>query len=247
MKNCPRMKSWLFRALFVLMLPGAANGAVSCPVPEEFQLHDLALPATAGAIAGQKPVRIVAFGASSTAGAAAGDPLQTYPARLQARLAAIFPKAAIEVVNAGASREDASQMLRRLDRDVLARQPALVIWEVGTNDAARGRDIDSFAGDLANGIERLRAAQADVILMDMQYAPSTASIINFDPYLDVLRQIADLNDVAVFRRYDIMRAWGEAGVFAYDVTGAQKQTATARAVYDCLAAGLAGGIAAAVK
>lgn len=234
-------------ALPVLGLLVGAAAPDACPVPDELALHGLALPAAAEALARGKPLRIIAFGSGSTLGQAAGDPTRTYPARLQARLAARLPKAAIEVVDAGVPRQDAAQMLERLDHDVIERHPALVVWEVGTNDATREREPDDFANDLEDGIARLQAAHIDVILMDMQYAPSTATIINFDPYLDALHQAADIDEVPVFRRYDIMRTWSEQGVFRFDSVAPAERLATARAVYDCEAALLAQAIAEAVQ
>ena len=242
------MMRWLLPALLLLLIhPAFATPGSQCPVPEALQLHQLQLPETARALAENKPVRIVAFGSSSTLGRAAGDPSLTYPGRLQARLSALLPKAMIEVINAGASREDSGQMLQRLDQAVLARRPSLVIWEAGTNDATRGRETDTFATNIMDGITRLRAAHIDVILMDMQYAPGTAALIDFEPYVDVLHQVADISDVGLLRRYEIMRDWNDQQVFDYDADTPQEQTKTARMVYDCLAAELASGIAEAVK
>ena len=122
-----------------------------------------------------------------------------------------------------------------------------MIWEVGTNDASRSRDVDDFTSDLEDGIARLQAAHIDVILMDMQYAPSTASIIDFNPYIDALNGAAMVDEVPVFRRYDIMRSWSEQGVFAYDAADAAGRTTLARGVYDCLAAALAADLVTVAK
>ena len=51
------------------------------------------------------------------------------------------------------------------------------------------------------------------MLIDMQYNSGTASVINFEPYLDALHRAADLHDVYLFRRFDIMRYWSDEGMF----------------------------------
>lgn len=64
------------------------------------------------------PVKIVAFGSSSTAGAGATTPENNYPNRLAAELKERFPGVPVQVINRGVGGEDAREMLARLDRDV---------------------------------------------------------------------------------------------------------------------------------
>src|SRR5882757_882951 len=69
------------------------------------------------------PIKIVAFGSSSTAGAGASSPDTAYPARLAVELRTLLPGHAITVVNRGISGEEVVDMLKRLDTDVLAEKP----------------------------------------------------------------------------------------------------------------------------
>ncbi len=237
----------MIAAIIALLAASGSKAAPSCPIPLDLMIDDAELPATKATQTNHQKLRIVAFGAGSTLGQAAEDPALTYPARLQARLQAVLgSNPGVEVLNKGVPRDDLQQMLTRLSRDVIDQHPALVIWDVGTNDAAAGRDLDSFAADLESGIIRLKAAGIDVILMDMQYAPTTASIINFDPYLETLDRVADLDDVTNFHRFAIMREWSDDGVFSYNKTLPDERRELAREVYDCLAAGLSDGIATAI-
>jgi hypothetical protein len=151
------------------------------------------------------------------------------------------------VLNKGKAHESTAEMAKRIAHDVVAEHPALVIWEAGTVDAARGLDVESFGQALDEGLDALRAAGIDIIVMDMQYGPSTASIIDFGPYIDALRAVAERASVPVFDRYEVMHDWSDNGVFAYDETAPAARMATVRKVYDCLAAGLADGIAPALK
>jgi hypothetical protein len=83
-----------------------------------------------------------------------------------------------------------------------------------------------------------------VMLVDMQFSRATSSVINFERYLNALRRTADVNDVFVFRRYDIMKYWSENGVFHFDEMprGGSERAEMATRVYDCIAHRLAEAI-----
>jgi acyl-CoA thioesterase I len=241
--------SWRSLTLAPLLAVWAVSAAAepACPIPPELALDIPALPASKAVLARHEPLKIVALGSAPTEGSAAGDPQLTYPARLQAHLAGALPGRDITVLNKGVAHQTTAQMITRIARDVLPEHPTLVIWDAGTVDAARGLDVESFSETLDDGFDKLKAAGIDIIVMDMQYAPSTVSLIDFGPYIDALRAVAERNGVPVFNRFEVMHDWGENGLFSYDETAPDARTATARRVYDCLAAGLADGIAAALK
>jgi lysophospholipase L1-like esterase len=238
------------RALLVLLgaLAAAAPPATAtapddnCAVPTEFIKDDPKLPVTGERLRDGKPLRIVAIGGSSTAGAAAGATDKGWPKRLEETLAKRFPKAAVTVVNKGVPRQTAHEMVDRFDRDVFPEQPVLVIWETGTTDAVRGIDVDEFSTTLQAGIDKLRQHNVETMLVDMQFSRATSSVINFERYLDALRRIADVNDIFVFKRYEVMRYWVEHGVFNFeDVPPAARAELAAR-VYQCLGYRLADAI-----
>jgi hypothetical protein len=96
-------------------------------------------------------------------------------------------------------------MLERFPSDVIAEDPVLVIWETGTTDAVRGVGVDDFAATLQAGIDELKAHSIDIMLVDMQFSHSTATVIDFAGYLNTLRRVGDVNDVNVFPRFEMMR------------------------------------------
>jgi lysophospholipase L1-like esterase len=158
------------------------------------------------------PVKIVAFGSSSTAGAGASTPADNYPNRLAAELSERFPGTQVQVVNRGVGGEDAREMLARLDRDVRDEQPDLVLWQVGTNALLREDGIALEAGKIREGIARIRATGADVVLIDPQYAPKVLKDPDAEPMVALLSLIAADKDIPVFHRFALMRQWRERGV-----------------------------------
>jgi acyl-CoA thioesterase I len=158
------------------------------------------------------PVKIVAFGSSSTAGAGATTPENNYPNRLAAELKERFPGVPVQVINRGVGGEDAREMLARLDRDVRDERPDLVLWQVGTNALLREDGISLEAGMIREGLARMRATGADVVLIDPQYAPKVLKDPDAEPMVALLSLIAADNGVPVFQRFALMRRWRERGV-----------------------------------
>ena len=169
-----------------------------------------ALPHVARKVSQSLPVRIVAFGSSSTEGVGASSPAAAYPARLQALLRAALP-VQVEVVNAGVGGEDADDMLRRIP-SVVARRPDLVIWQTGSNDPLRGVPLGRFDRETRDGIATLRGAGTDVMLMEPQDCDVLHAHAGSLAYRDQLRRIAGQMRVPLVRRYDLMQAWLNEGL-----------------------------------
>jgi acyl-CoA thioesterase-1 len=222
--------------------PAIAGASPDCAVPAALMEDGARLPHLRARLAARRPVAIVAIGGASTAGKAAGSPDLAYPRRLQEALARRYPARAITVLNKGAPRQSAQDMLARFPRDVLAAHPALVIWEVGITDAVRGTDIDDFAAALQAGVDRLEARGIDVMLVDMQFSRNVTAIIDFDDYLNALRRTAEINGLYVFPRFEMMRYWSERGVFDFESAAPAERARLAASVYRCLGDRLADAI-----
>lgn len=214
-----------------------------CPVPERFYDSEPPLPQTATALARGQPVFIVVIGGASTLGHAAGSLELAWPARLAVALTSRFPAARVKVDNRAVARQTAQEMASRLDREVVAVQPTLVIWETGTTDAVDGTDLDEFRQTMQDGLDRLRASGIEVVLMDMQFARQTHAVINFDRYESVLREVTDANDVPLFRRHDIMYHWAESGLFDLMTGDQDKLHLVASRLYDCIGRAMADFVA----
>ncbi|MCP3386898.1 SGNH/GDSL hydrolase family protein [Bradyrhizobium sp. CCGUVB4N] len=169
------------------------------------------LPHVASKLIAGKPVVIVAFGSSSTAGYGASSPDFNYPNRLAAQLRRQYPTADITVINAGIGGEDAPEMMKRLQKEVIDVHPDLVIWQVGTNAVLRDLDPGDTAKMVEDGVTRIQAAgDADVVLVDPQYSPRvTERPERASRMVKLLGKVAELRHVGIFPRFEVMRDWHE--------------------------------------
>jgi lysophospholipase L1-like esterase len=221
--------------LAFLPAPRAASGnEAACPTPEGFGVSEVALPKTAKALASGSNVVIVALGGSSTLGSAAGGANLSWPSRLATVLTNRFPTARVKVVNLAMPRQTARDAVARLDREALPLRPTLLIWETGTVEAVRGTDVDDFRETVQDGIDLLKAAGTEVVLMNAQFSRDTDVIIHFAPYLAALRELADANDVPVFNRYGLMRYWAESSVLDLRTKDSEERRRLATRLYKCL-------------
>ena len=75
------------------------------------------------------------------------------------------------MLNRGVNGEETEQMMARFETDVIAAHPDLVLWQVGTNSVLRDHPLRTHSVLLHEGIAQLKQAGADVVLIDMQFAP----------------------------------------------------------------------------
>jgi len=168
------------------------------------------LPHVASKLASGGPVVIVAFGSSSTAGYGVTSPEFTYPNRLAKQLRRQYPTADITVLNQGKGGEDAPEMIKRIQTEVIDIKPDLVIWQVGTNAVLRNLDPAETALMVEDGVARIQAAGADLVLVDPQYSPRvTERAESANKMIKLLDKVAELRHVGIFPRFEVMREWHE--------------------------------------
>jgi lysophospholipase L1-like esterase len=203
-------------AAVVLAASGAAVPAAAEPRPDAHfackvnpvqDRLDYPLPRVARHLESDLAIKIVAIGSSSTAGAGATSPAGSYPNQLEAELTRHFLWTDITVLNRGVNGEEAPDMLARFDSSVIAEHPDLVIWQTGTNSVLRDRPIDPKATVLHEGLARLKAIRADVILLDPQYAPRVLAKPETDAMVSLIAATAKEQSVDLFRRFALMRRW----------------------------------------
>ncbi len=192
--------------------PRAAEPEIPCP---SNKVPAIALPRLKDAIANNREVTIVALGSSSTQGWHATDIAHSYPAILQTALNAAFPTAHIAVLNRGVGGQDVTEMLPRLERDVLGARPTVVIWQVGANGAMKRMPPDLFKKLLTTGVHRLREARIDVVLMDNQRAPAILASPDHVRIDQALADVALGAGAGLFGRGALMDQWRTSG-FPYE-------------------------------
>jgi lysophospholipase L1-like esterase len=168
------------------------------------------LPHIAHKLVAGEPVVIIAFGSSSTQGYGSSSPEFTYPNRLADQLKRKYPTANITITNRGRGGEDAPEMMKRLQTEVIDAHPDMVIWQVGTNAVLRDLDPDRVGEMVQDGVARIQSGGADVVLVDPQYSPQvTEHQDNASKMVRLLSKVAQLRHIAVFPRFEVMRQWHE--------------------------------------
>jgi acyl-CoA thioesterase-1 len=222
----------------------AAPAAPACAAPAELARFTNRLPRLAERIAQRLPVTIVAVGSSSTAGAGASSFMTTYPARLEALLRERAPGVdMIDVLNRGVGGEEIRDMLKRFERDVIAENPDLVLWQLGTNSVLHDHEIRGNGALLAREIAVLKATGADVVLINPQYAPKVLVHPDIATMVALISATAKASNVELFDRFAVMKYWRETRGMSFEAFLNPDLLHMNDWGYDCLARLLANEIA----
>jgi GDSL-like Lipase/Acylhydrolase family len=231
----------LIAAIALNCLP--AWGAVAepqpeaCDVPASFLESEIDLGRVTAELKDRHRLDISALGTGSSSLAGPDGAHFAYPARLEDALKRELPGNEIKVTAHVQPRQTTANMLGGLDKILAEDHPSLVIWQAGTADAINGVETEDFRTSLEDGIDKIQAAGADVILMNMQYSPRTASMLDVSTYADVMRHVAQQRNALLFDRLAIMQYWNDIGTF--DLYAATKKYDMARQVHECIGRALA--------
>ena len=244
----------VLRAIAVSLAVFAATGAqasVNCPVPDGSLPSDPQLPMTVKALATHAPIKIVTIGLTTPRESKA-DNTQGIAFHLADDLRRKYPDQNISVVDKRMIGDSAAAMEHEFDlgrggtaavnmiiRDVLPENPTVVLWAVGTYSAVNGADSRELARVVAEALGVLRAAHVDVILIDMQYSPAAAMMVDFRPYLEALQVAAAEANAPLFGRFIAMQTWRDNETFDLDGIESTKDADTEAEIDSCLGMGLA--------
>ena len=230
-------------ALALLSLPGLALAPAKA---SEFVCRPTSLITTATTPdftalwrKGDGPLRLLAIGSSSTEGVGASAKDRTYPARLAALLRQGLSGRAVEIVNAGIGGEIAPQTLQRLKKALAETRYDLVIWQVGTNDAVTGGDLQAFRALIADGIAAARQSQTRLAILDPQFYPGIKETARYRAYVDAIAEIARANGVPVLSRFAAMSGWYQRDAEGFMAALAGDRFHMSDAGYSCLAQDIA--------
>jgi acyl-CoA thioesterase I len=220
-----------------------AQGLPTCVVAADQARFDFPLPRMTRRLANGEPIKIVALGSSSTYGAGASTSAAAYPSRLAEELAKHFPGHEFTVLNRGVNGEEITDMLARLETAVIAERPDLVLWQVGTNSVLRDIALQPHVAELHEGLVRLKATGADVVLIDPQYAPRVIAKPTCDGMVSLIAATAKAEHVGIFHRFELMRHWYDAEHLPFEAFVSQDGLHMNDWSYACLAKALGRAIA----
>ncbi len=198
-------------------------------------------------LAANEPITIVAIGSSSTAGAGASSPAANYPSRLAVELQQRFPGRAITVLNRGVGGEEVADMLKRFDTAVVAAKPDLVLWQLGTNSVIRDHKLADHGALIHEGLQKIRATGADIVLIDPQYAPKVINKPGAESMVELISLTAKQENVDLFRRFAVMQHWYKADRMDFKTFVSPDGLHMNDWSYACLAKGLSMAIADATR
>ncbi|MGY4479204.1 SGNH/GDSL hydrolase family protein [Bradyrhizobium sp. USDA 3364] len=201
------------------------------------------LPRTAARLKSNQPLTIVAVGSSSTVGLWVLTSAATYPEVMRRELMRLRSNATINVINSGRVGDTVGANVARFERDVLAHNPDLVVWQLGTNDVVWGGRPDQHLKDMVvDGVKALKAASIDVVLMDLQYAPMVLGSAHYTTAQAIIADVARQERVGLFSRFVLMQKSIDAGVTQGALVSWDGLHNTAEG-YDCIGRALARAIA----
>ena len=154
-----------------------------------------------------RPVTLVAWGDSVTAGGEASTPDKAFPQLFATRLGERFPKSKVTLINAGIGGTSTSGRLPSLYKDVLAHQPDLVTIEF-VNDMELPES--AIRENLDSAFQQIRGAGAEIILTTPHFTMpdmmrrQTWRGGETRPGVRLLRRIAEDKAVALA---DVSRRW----------------------------------------
>jgi lysophospholipase L1-like esterase len=108
--------------------------------------------------------------------------------------------------------DDLPANIARIDKDVLRYKPDLVVWQIGTNDVVWRGIADNAKEMLSDGVKSLKAANTDIVLLDLQYAPLVIASERHTRMEQIIADVAREQNVGQFPRFLLMKRAIEAGV-----------------------------------
>jgi hypothetical protein len=236
--------TFILAALAALALVNGAAAAESappdCSVPESLIAAEVDLTRAAAEIKDRHRLDITVVGSASSALAGPDGARFAYPAQLEQALRERLPGNEIKVTAHIEPRLTTADMATALPKIVAEDRPVLMIWQAGTVDALHGVEPEDFRVSLDQGLDAIAAANADVILMNMQFSPRTEAMLSVSPYADVMRWVTEQRSIVLFDRFGIMRYWSDEGTF--DLYSATNGYAMAHRVHECIGRALAAQI-----
>jgi lysophospholipase L1-like esterase len=168
------------------------------------------LPNVAAALAKHQRIKILAIGASASAGPGVLHGGYTGEARQILRQA--IKGLDVVMINRGVSGELASQAASRIKNEVALIEPDMVLWQVGTNDALAYVPLEEIEATIVETLTWLREHKVDVVLVGLQYVDRMEQDEHYRKVREMLRNVAARENVLIVRRYEAQRLLAQAAL-----------------------------------
>lgn len=218
----------------------ARAAEVACGAPAEAM--EAAPMAGVFAALSHTDLRILVVGSASTQAGGTSGRAATWPERLGAVLADRVAPVAVTVEVFGRRGTTAADHARILAEQGPRLRPHLVIWQLGTVEAARGLPVEEMAETVQNAVARLRAVRGertDVVLVDPQFSRFLRANADVESYRNWLQVSATASGAQLFSRWAVMRHWVETEKLDLERAPPAQRVALADRLHDCLAKAMA--------
>ena len=155
--------------------------------------------------------------------------------RLIQDLGPLPPGRTIHVESVGRRNSTVAEQASLINKQVLPRKPALVIWNLGRTDTRRGLPPANMARALDRGLEQLRRQHIDTIVMDPPYHPQFEAFYRTDDYRQYIRWTMNLHDQPYLQRYDMIDYWASTGRIDLDSGEPDHQASAVTFTETCIA------------
>ena len=166
-------------------------------------------------IGGAKPVTIACIGDSVTQGCfecytvdkegigTVFDSASGYPTRIKEMLALLYPSVPVQIINAGINGDNAVNGTKRIDRDVLAYAPDLVIIGFALNDSTGGEEgLAAYKSALEEMVQKVLQSGAECILLTPNMMNvDTSPHIKDELFIRLSKWFGDIQKSGVLGKY----------------------------------------------
>jgi lysophospholipase L1-like esterase len=121
----------------------------------------------------------------------------------------------------------------------------LVLWQLGTNSVIRDDKLSDTS--IHDGLNRIRAVGADVVLIDPQFAPKVIVKAGVASMVELIATTAKREDVDLFPRFNVMKHWIEVDHMTFETFVSPDGLHMNDWGYACMAKGLGIAIAEAAQ
>lgn len=162
-----------------------------------------------------------------------------FPQQMASTLERLVPGVTVKMTVRGGRGLSATDQLKLMSEMLEQGKYQLVLWQTGTVEAVRNFPPSEFAQILADGVEKVGHANADLVLVDPQYSRFLQTNSNIEPYEQAFQVVGAMPNVLVFRRFDLMRSWVNDGQIDLERTPKSGRVQAVEQLHACLGGQLA--------